>query len=176
MLNFLAQAIINLLKYALFRNKNQRKYKRIFLASVVVKAITLKLEGQHELAYEYIQCLQMYFTATTEPLLTIFEVKSLLSACCSIIGTLRFYNIFYQEFNVLMPGCPAVIEPRKLSDLARCQVWQNLSNCNLLLPEAIEKLDLPRRVKIFLFGDLIDISKSVVYRVINNEVAICNNV
>lgn len=163
---------MKLVQRSFLRSKNLRCYKRIFLASVVVKAIELKLMGQRALSYECISCPRMYFTATSDSFLSAFEVKSLLYGCCTIIKALRHYGKFCQEFDSLMPQCPARLEPRKLTDLARCQIRQNFSKCNILLPVALEELDIPSRVKCFILGDLIYISGKQNFKIISNRVEI----
>lgn len=59
-----------------------------------------------------------------------------------------------------MPECPAKLEPRKLTDLVRCQIRENLSFSKLPLPKATEKLLLPSILKSFVLGDIIDISRN----------------
>lgn len=152
-----AVRIMKLVQHAFFRSKNHRCYKRIFLAAVAIKATLLKVMGHENSAEKYIRCLKMYFIATTDVFLTVFEVKSLLYVCLTVIKRLFFYEYFCQEFDELMPECPTRLEPRKLTDLARCQVRKNLSQCNLPLPAALKKLYLPKRIKRFLLGNLIRI-------------------
>lgn len=158
-MDYEAVEIMQLAQHAFFRRKNHRCYKRIFLAAVAIKATLLKVNGQQNFAEEYISCLKMYFVATTDVFLSVFEVKSLLYVCFTMIKRLRLYDDFCQEFDKLMPECPTRLEPRKLTDLARCQVRKNLSQCNLSLPEALKKLNLPKRIKSFILGDFIHIKE-----------------
>lgn len=142
-----------------FHSQSLRCYKRIFLASVAVKAISLKLKGKHDAASNLIICLRMYYAATTDPLISGLEVKDLIYVCCTLLEKLHRYDELCQMFDTLMSECPAKLEPRKLSHLSRCQVRQNLTKCNVLLPAAIEQFCIPTRVKNFILGDLIDISQ-----------------
>lgn len=171
-INFLAYKIMKRVQYCFFRSKNPKCFKRIFLASIVVKAIQLKLTGQRDLADDYVSCLRMYFIATSDPLLSAFEVKSLLYGCCTVIKALRHHDKFCQEFDTLMPECQERLQPRKLADLARCQVRENIRNCNILLPVVVEELGIPKRVKCFVLGDLIDFSRKQHFAVISNKVVI----
>lgn len=158
-IDYKAQAV-KIMKLAgrfFFRIKNRRCYKRMFFAAVAIKAILLKMKGRQNLAEEYISCLKMYFIVSPEFLLSVSEVKSLLYLCFFVIKRLCFYDVFCQEFDNLMPWCPTRSEPRKLTELARCQIRYNLSQCNLSLPAILKQLNLPKKVKIFLLGDLINI-------------------
>lgn len=145
-------------QHAFFRSKT-RSYKRIFLASVAVKAISSKLSEKHNMALNLINCLEIYFTGTPDPLISVSEVKNMLYVCCTKLKILYKYDKLCEVFDTLMPDCPARLEPRKLTHLARCQIRQSLSKCNDFLPAAVEKTGFPYRMERFIVGDLIDISR-----------------
>lgn len=150
---------MKLAQHAFFRSKTRSCYKRIFLASVAVKAISSKLSEKHNMALNLINCLEIYFTGTSDPLISLSEVKNLLYVCCTKLKKLYKYEKLCEVFHMLMPDCPARLEPRKLTHLARCQIRQSLSKCNDFLPEAVEKIGFPYRMERFIVGDLIDISR-----------------
>lgn len=154
----MAKEVMNLVKHAFFCCKSQKSYKRVYLASTAIQATLFQRRDQHNLAEEYTRCLRMYFEATPDPLISVFEVRNLLYACFFLVKKLRLVDYHYQRFEKLMPECPEKLQPRKLTDLARCQIRKNLSQRNLPLPAAVEKIGLPRRLKSFVVGDFIDIS------------------
>lgn len=153
-----------------FRCKGQASYKRVFLAAVAIKAIVYSLKKQCQLAKDYIRCLKMYFSATRDPFLAVFEVRSLLYVCLSVTNKLHLFDIYTEEFDELMPECPAKTEPRKLTDLARCQIRENLKACKLPLPEAIEQLHLPKILKSFVLGEEPDKSRKTEHASAQNAV------
>lgn len=150
--NFTAVEVINRAKKGFFRS--HKNNKRIFFAAVEIRAIDLNLNRVHKVSEEYIRCLNLYFSATCDPVLTVFEVKTLLFTCFSQTNKLNFVYVYLQEFRKIMPNCPAVIVPRKLSDIVRCQLRQNLNNCNLPLSAAVEKLQLPKILMSFILVDV----------------------
>lgn len=156
-----AVKIMKLVQHAFYRNKNDTRFKRIFFASVAIKATLLNEMEQHYSAEKYTSCLKMYFAATPDPWLCASEVKVLLYACFTITQT--FYapvcDNFCQVFGRLMTECTTRLEPRNLMDLARCQLRQNLSQLNVSLPAAIKNLNLPNILRRFVFGNLITISR-----------------
>lgn len=154
----MAGDVMNLVKHALFRCKSRKSYKRVFLAATAIQAISFQARNQHNLAEEYISCLRMYFEATPDPLISVFEVRNLLYACLFLVKKLRLVENYYQTFEKLMPECSEKLQPRKLTDLTRCQIRKNLSQTNVPLPAAVEKLSLPKRLQNFVVGDWIDIS------------------
>lgn len=79
--------------------------------------------------------------------------------CFNILNTLDLLDIYSEEFDKLMPECPAKMEPRSLSHLARCQIRKNLKASGLALPVAVNRLPLPKRLKSFVIGDVLDLSK-----------------
>lgn len=149
---------MNLVKHVFFRCKNRKSYKRVFLAATAIEAISFQTRNQHNLAEEYIRCLRMYFEATPDPLIAAVEVRNLLYACFFLAKKLCLLENYYQTFQKLMPECPEKYQPRKLTDLTRCQIRKSISQSNLPLPAAVEKLSLPKRLKRFVVGDWIDIS------------------
>lgn len=147
-------------KDTLFGCHGQQCYKRIFLAAVAIRAAQYNLNKNNSVAERYISCLRLYFSATLDPLLSTFEVRSLLYSCLSTVNKLELLNGYCHEFYNLMPECPAKLEPRRLCDIARCQVREGLNACKLPLPEAVEKLLLPKSLKSFVLGgDDFDISR-----------------
>lgn len=142
---------------AFFHCKGQQSYKRILFAAVAIKAITFSLKNQCQLAKDYMSCLKMYFSATRDLFLTLFEVRSLLYVCLNVPNKLHLFDIYTEKLDELMPECPAKTEPRKLIDLARCQIRENLKVSKLPLPEAIERLHIPNILKSFVLGDVIGI-------------------
>lgn len=110
-------------------------------------------------AEKFFDGLRMYFSATTEPFLTIFEFRSVLYACCALWNKEHIFEVYCQEFDNLMPESPAYTEPRKLTDLTRCQVRENMKMSNVPLPAAVDKLPLPKILKSFVTGDVTDLSR-----------------
>lgn len=149
---------MNLVKHAFFCCKSRKSYKRVFLAATAIEAISFQTRNQDNLAYEYARCLRMYFEATPDPLISVAEVRNLLYACFFLAKKLRLVENYYQTFQKLMPECPEKLQPRKLTDLTRCQIRKNIGQSNLPLPAAVEKLSLPKRLKSFVEGDWIDTS------------------
>lgn len=115
---------------------------------------------EKDFAEQYINCLRIYFAATYDPFLTIFEVRNILYSCLVTANKLCLFDDYCQEFDKLMPECPVKLEPRKLTDLVRCQIRKNLSFSELPLPKAMEKLHLPNILRSFVLGDIIDISRN----------------
>ena len=141
---------------------DQENRKRMFLATIAIHGIHLNLVNNccfaHTLAEESMDLLRMYFTATRDAFLSVFEVRSILYACFKLTNKLHLFDIYCQEFSKLMPECPAGMEPRKLTHLARCQIRESLNSSKLPLPIAIDKLLLSKILKRFLLGEIADIS------------------
>lgn len=153
------EAALKLAKDKFFRCKDYQFYKRVLLASVAIQAIQYSLNNKKGLAEQCINCLRIYFAATRDPYLTIFDVRSILYSCFVTTDTLYLFDDYCQEFDKLMPECPAKFEPRKLTDIARCQIRENLNVSKLTLPEATEKLHLPKILKSFALGNVIVIPR-----------------
>lgn len=125
----------------------------MYLVGCGLHAVKDSLKKEHVQAEEFISSLKMYFSATPDPFVTIFEVRCVLHALFTLLNKLDLFDEYFEEFEMLMPECPAGREPRTLSHLARCQVRQNLKASNLPLPVAVDKLGLPRIIKSFILGD-----------------------
>lgn len=146
-----------------FPEKEGQIYKRMFLVGIALYAIVSSQQAVHHDLKHYqgensIQCLKMYFSATTDPFLTIFEVRSVLYACCNVLNKGHLYDIYSEVFDNIMPECPSNIEPRTLADLARYQVRQNTKVSKVPLTAAVDKLPLPKILKAFVKGDVTDLS------------------
>ena len=139
---------------------NGDRSRRMFWASVAIRGILLSLKNKNGLAKNHANYLRACFAATTDAYLTVNEVRGLLYACFSVLDKLELFDVYSQEFDKLMPECPVVLEPRKLADLARCQVRQTLIKSSLPLPFVVEKLPLPITLKSFVLGSIIDNSSS----------------
>lgn len=96
----------------------------------------------------------MYFSVTPDDVISIFEVRSVLHACFIVLNKLHLFEKYLQEFENLMPECLVYRNPRKLAHLAGCQIRENLKVSKFPLPAAIEKLDLPKRLKNFIACDV----------------------
>lgn len=150
--------MINLIKNNLYSCNSKEGNKRLLLAMLAILDIAFKIKKYYFLT-GYINSLRMYFAATCDPYLTIFEVRSILYECFDISNTLHLLDIYSGEFDKLMPECPAKMEPRSLSHFARCQIRKNLKVSGLALPVAVNKLPLPERLKSFVIGDVLDLSR-----------------
>lgn len=96
----------------------------------------------------------MYFSVTPDPFIPIFEVKSVLYACFFVLNKLHLFDKYVEEFHNLIPECPVYMNPCKLIHLAGCQIRENLKVSKFPLPAAIEKLDLPKRLKNIIAVDV----------------------
>lgn len=157
----------NLLKKCFFRTREGQIYKRLFFVGIALQAIAWSIHASHhnlepDQAENFIDCLRLYFSATCDPFLTVFEVRSVLYACCILLNKEYLFDAYCQEFDHLMPESPANIEPRKLTDLARCEIRHNLKMANVPLPAAVDKLPLPNLLKNFVVGHVTDISRKSV--------------
>lgn len=154
-----------ILKKIFFRTKEDGQiYKRMLLVGIALHAVAWSLHASHhnlepDQADNFIGCLRMYFSATCDPYLTVFEVRSVLYTCCILLNKEYLFDAYAEEFDNLMPESPANMEPRKLTDLIRCQIRQNLEMSNIPLPSAVEKLPLPKLLKDFVVGHVTDISR-----------------
>lgn len=137
-------------------NEDGEFYRRMFFVGVALNAVQYNLKKNYNEAETLINCLKIYFSATSELYLTIYEVRSVLYGTLVLLNQPDLFDIYSQEFDNLMPECPATLQPRKATHIARCQVRQNLKASNLPLPDAIEKLQLPRTVKEFLVCDVFE--------------------
>lgn len=146
------------MKNAFGRLQVRDTYKRVFFATQALNAILFNLRKEHSEAEGQISCLKMYFTAAPDSFLSILEMRIVLYACFSTANKLELFDDYCEKIDKLLPWCPVNLEPRKLIDLARIQVRQNLSVRNLPLPVKVEKLIIPNTLKSFLIGDEFDIS------------------
>ena len=151
---------VNMAKKLFICESNGDRTRRMFWASVAIRAILLSLKNKNGLAKDHVNYLKACFAATTDEYLTVYEVRGLLYACFRVLDKLELFDAYCQKFDKLMPECPVVLEPRKLADLARCQVRQTLIKSNLPLPFAVEELPLPVTLKSFVLGNIIDNSIS----------------
>lgn len=151
------EKIIDLLKCSFFCSEEEF-YKRVLFVGCALEAVRQNLQERQDRAENFINCLKMYFSATRDPYLSSFEVKAVLYACLSLLNAIHFFDKYSQEFAKLMPKCPAKTEPRRLEHLARCEIRKNLKASNLTLPEAINKLGLPKVINSFIVGDVFDMS------------------
>lgn len=165
----MVEAALKLARDKLFQYKDQQFYKRVYLALVAILAIQHNLNMENDLAEQYISCLRIYFAATRDPFLAIFEVRCILYSFLVTANKLCLFDDYCQEFNKLMPECPAKLEPRKLTDLVCCQIRENLSFSKLPLPKATEKLLLPNILKSFVLGDIIIASQEIVEIILKRE-------
>lgn len=150
---------MNILKCPFFCPEHQF-YKRVFFVVCALEAIRQNLQGRHDRAENFTSCLEMYFSATSDQFLTIFEVRAVLYVCFTLLNETSLYDQYSEEFAKLMPICPAKTEPRRLDHLARCQIRKNLKASNLTLPAAINKLGLPKTINSFIVGDALIITRN----------------
>lgn len=152
--------VVKLLNEVFFRSKEESKIeKKIFLILCALHAVRISLKENGVYTDQLITCLKMYYSSCHDPLITIFEVRCFLYVTFFHMDLLYLFNQYAQEFDRLLPECPAKMEPRKLTHIARCQVRQNLKTSKCPLPAALNKLGLPKTVKNFILGDLFDISR-----------------
>lgn len=152
--------LVKLLRNSLFRSEGKAKvYKRLYLVGCALHAIKDSLRKEHVQAEQFIRNLKIYFSATSDPFLTVFEVRCVLYALFTLLNKLDLFDEYSEEFEMLMPKCPVRTESRTLTDLARCQVRQNLKLSNLPLPAAVNKLTLPNILKSFILGDVMSVSR-----------------
>ena len=154
---------IQLTKTVFLPYEDQESNKRMFLAIRAISAVKLSLQQDPDFE-NVIRNLRIYFTGTGDAYLSVYEVRSVLYVCLILTKNLKFFDLFCQEFDKLMPECPAKMELRKLpnlTQLARRQIWRNLSSSKLPLSTAVEKLNLPKSIKSYLSGEVFDISRNV---------------
>lgn len=155
-----SEEVVKLLKKSFFRFKEESEiFKRVYLIGCALNAVQYSLQNKHPIAKNLIRCLCMYLSATRDPFLSTFEVRNVLYIIFIVLNKLYLFEQYSQEFDKLMPGCPAKTEPRSLIHLARCQVRQNLKLSNCSLPAAMNKLGLPKNLKSFVVGNELVISK-----------------
>lgn len=154
----MSNVAFQLIRNAFRRFQDRENYKRIFFASVALKLIPFNLSNEYSVAEEHASCLKMYFTATPDPFLSIFEMRCVLYACLFAADKLDVFEDYCQEIEKSLPWCPVNLEPRKLSELARSQVRENMNQCHLSLPVKVEKLCVPNTLRSFILGDVFDIS------------------
>ena len=162
-LNYVTKEAMKFIKIVFLHYGDQVNHKRLYLAIRAIHALYLNLHQEHKLSKQIITNLRIYFNGTGDAYLSTFEVRSVLYASFMLTNKFNLFDTYCQEFDKIMPECSAEAKPGRLpnlSQLARSQIWRNLSASNLPLPLAIEKLVLPKRIKNFLSGKVFDISRN----------------
>lgn len=137
-------------------NEDGEFHRRLFFVGIALNAVLFNLKQDYKQVEKLIDCLRTYFSATSDLYLTIYEVRSILYGALVLLNQPQLFDIYSQEFDNLMPECPGMFEPRKLSHIARCQIRENLKASKLPLPAAVEKLQLPQIIKSFVACDMFE--------------------
>lgn len=115
--------VLKLLQNSFFRSKGEAKiYKRLYFVGYALYAVKNSLKKEHVQAEEFLSSLGMYFSATLNPFLSIFEVRCVLYALFTLLNKLDLFDEYSEEFDMLMPDCSTRTVPRTLTYLARWQV------------------------------------------------------
>lgn len=144
----------------LFTDKSQRSFKRIIFTALALHAVLYKEELEY-LRWEnkkckfdnYMRCLRMYFEATSEPFVTLSEMKHFLQVWLAHVNKTDLVGRYYEAYKELMPESAENFHPRKLTELCRVQIREYL--CRYMsLPIAIENVNLPEKLKDFISFNL----------------------
>lgn len=151
---FEASKVMFLLK----RNKGEmlgetsRGFTRVPLILQALKAVQLKRQEDPSLQ-DYVQCVKLYFSATSEPFVSADELKEFLFHLFQHPSQSGYLYHIVQDFKTLFhPISSKPYSPRTLTHLCRCTVRNSLYGKKTVLVKMLEELNIPCTLKSLLLG------------------------